>query len=94
VVLEMPAPESGTNWGRSRGQCLSISGVGEAGIPPVKVGSQFVVEDAGADLEEEVSSSWGPAHLLFFTMRVLMTWFTADSTKELEMVSPARWRSP
>jgi len=24
-------------------------------------------------------------------MRLLMTWFTADSTKELEMVSPARW---
>ncbi len=31
----------------------------------MKVGSQFVVEDAGADLEEEVSSAWGPAHLLF-----------------------------
>jgi hypothetical protein len=44
---------------------LSISGVGEAGIPAVKVGSQFVVEDAGADLEEEVGSAWGPAHLLF-----------------------------
>jgi len=56
--------ESGTNWGRSRGQCLPICGVGEAGIPAVEVRGQFVVEDAGADLEEQVGSTRSPAHLL------------------------------
>jgi len=50
VVKHGVTIESGTNWGRSRGQCLPISSVGEAGIPAVKVRSQFVVEDAGADL--------------------------------------------
>ena len=58
--------ESGTNWGRSRGQCLPICGVGEAGIPAVEVRGELVVEDAGADLEEQVGSTRSPAHLLFF----------------------------
>jgi len=31
----------------------------------VEVGSQFVVEDAGADLWEQVGSTRSPAHLLF-----------------------------
>ena len=47
-VDDAPAGER-AKLGRSRGQCLPISGVGEAG-PAVDVGSQFVVEDAGADL--------------------------------------------
>ena len=51
--------------GRSRGQCLSSCGVGEAGIPAVEVRGELVVEDAGADLEEQVGSTRSPAHLLF-----------------------------
>ncbi len=30
----------------------------------------------------------------FFTMHLLTTWLTADSTKAFEMASPQRWRSP
>ncbi len=60
--------ESGTNRGRLRGrhQLLLIGDrVGEPGIPPVEVLGQIAVQDSGADLEEEVSSSGTPAHLLF-----------------------------
>jgi len=86
--------ESGTNWGRSRGQCLPICGVGEPGYQRWK-------SAASSSLRTRVRiwrSRWAPRGVqricCFFTMRLLMTWLTADSTKELEMVSPARWRSP
>jgi hypothetical protein len=80
---------------RSLGQLLSVGfGMGEAGMPAAEVVGQVVVEDPGADLEQHVCASGRPAHLLLLTMRLEMTWLIADSTKELEMVSPARWRSP
>jgi hypothetical protein len=56
----------------------------------VKVGGELVVEDAGADLEQEMGAAERPAHLLFLTMRLLMTWLTADPVKAVEMASPAR----
>ncbi len=32
----------------------------------MKVVGELVVEDAGADLEQQVGAAWCPAHLLFF----------------------------
>jgi hypothetical protein len=58
--------ESGTKWGRLRGQLLVIGGVGEVGVPAVEVVGEVVVEDSGADLEQQVGSAGCPAHLLFF----------------------------
>ena len=60
----------------------------------MKVAGELVVEDVGADLEQEAGAAGCPAHLLFLTMRLLMTWLTADSVNAVEMASPARWRSP
>ena len=51
------------------------------GVPAVEVAGELVVEDAGADLEQEVGAAGRPAHLLLLTMRLLMTWLTADSVK-------------
>lgn len=84
--------ESGTNRGKLRGQGLWIGrGVGEVGVPAVEVVGEVVVEDSGADLEQQVGAAECPPHLLFFDqMRLLMIWLTADSTNEVEMVSPAR----
>src|SRR5659263_409846 len=42
--------ESGTNWGRLRGQRLSVGHVGESWVPPVEVVGESVVEDPGAEL--------------------------------------------
>jgi len=39
--------ESGTKWGRLRGQLLVIGGVGEVGVPAVEVVGEVVVEDSG-----------------------------------------------
>ena len=58
--------ESGKNRGRLCGDVLLGRGVGEAGIPAVEVIGEVVVEDAGADLKQEVGSSGAPAHLLLF----------------------------
>jgi hypothetical protein len=60
----------------------------------VEVVGELVVEDAGADLEQQVGAARGPAHLLFLTMRLAMTWLTTDSVNAVEIASPARWRSP
>jgi hypothetical protein len=60
----------------------------------VKVPGEFVVEDAGADPEQEAGAPGCPAHLLFLAMRLAMTWLTAGSVNAVEMASPARWRSP
>ena len=44
------------------------------------------------------SSRWAPAGVqricCFLTMRLLITWLTADSVNAVEMASPARRRSP
>jgi hypothetical protein len=58
----------------------------------VEVAGKLVVEDSGADLEQEVGAAGCPSHLLFLTMCLLMTWLTADSRHAVEMV--ARRRSP
>ena len=57
--------ESGTNRGRLRGQSFRIgNNVSEVREPPVEVLGQIVVQDSGADLEQEVSAAGTPAHLL------------------------------
>ena len=38
--------------------------VGEAWVPALEVAGQIVVQDRGADLEEELGARWRPAHLL------------------------------
>lgn len=58
--------ETGANRGRLRGWLLLTGGVGEAGVPPFVVVGEGVVEDAGADLEQQVRSSGAPPHLLLF----------------------------
>jgi hypothetical protein len=40
--------------------------MGEAGIPAGEVSGQVVVEDSGADLQEQMGALRGPAHLLLF----------------------------
>jgi hypothetical protein len=60
----------------------------------VEVGGQVVVEDPGADLEQQVGAAGCPPHLLLLTMRLLITWLTADSVNAVEMASPAWRRSP
>ena len=37
----------------------------EAGVPAVEVAGELVVEDAGADLEQEAGAAGCAAHLLF-----------------------------
>ena len=64
--------------------------MGEAGAPAVEVVGEGVVEDAGADLEEEVRSSGAPAHLLLFDHAFADDLVDVDSAKELEITSPAR----
>jgi len=49
--------ESGTSWGRSCGQRLSVGGVGELGVPAVEVVGELVVEDTGADLQQQVGAA-------------------------------------
>ena len=64
---DIVAHECGTNRGGlcSRSQLLSIGiGVGEVGVPAAEVVGQVVVEDPGADLEQQVGAAGGPAHLL------------------------------
>ncbi len=86
--------ESGTNWGgHAASACRSAVWA--------KPGYQRWKSAASSSLRTRVRiwrSRWAPRGVqricCFFTMRLLMTWLTADSMKELEMVSPARWRSP
>jgi len=60
------ATESETKWGRLRRERHRVQRLVEAGLPAVEVARELVVEDAGADLQQEVGSAAGcPAHLLF-----------------------------
>jgi hypothetical protein len=43
-----------------------IGGVGESGVPASVVVGEGVVEDSGADLEQQVGPAGAPAHLLLF----------------------------
>ena len=52
--------------GRLRRERHGVQCPAEAGVPAVKVAGELVVEDAGADLEQEVGAAGCPAHLLFF----------------------------
>lgn len=67
-VLAAPVfKESGTKWGRLRGEVVPVGrGVGESGVPAVEVAGELVIEDSGADLQQEVRPAWCPPHLLFF----------------------------
>jgi len=56
-IPDAPPHASGTNWGRSRGQRLSVGGVGELGVPAVEVVGELVVEDTGADLQQQVGAA-------------------------------------
>ena len=47
-----------------------------------------VVEEPGKDLESDVHTAGAPLHLLLLFGRLLMTRLSADSTNEVEMVSP------
>jgi len=49
--------ESGTKWGRLRGERYGVRCPAEAGVPAVKVAGELVIEDAGADLEQEVGAA-------------------------------------
>src|SRR5664279_5845048 len=66
-------PRGVSNWGRpqphvrgSRGERFNrgVLCSGEVGVPAVEVVGELVVEDAGADLNEQMGTAWGPAHLL------------------------------
>src|SRR5437879_850471 len=59
----------------------------------MEVVGEGVVEDPGADLEQEVRSSRRPPHLLLLD-HALAPWLTVDSAKAVEIRSPARCSSP
>ena len=95
-------PRGVSKWGRpqphvkgSRGERLNrgVRCSGEVGVPAVEVVGELVVEDAGADLNEQMGTAWVQRICCFFTMRLLITWFTADSVNAVEIASPARRRS-
>ncbi len=65
--------------GRLRRERRGVRRPVEAGVPAAEVAGELVVEDAGTDLEQEVGAACGPAHLLFLTMRLLVTWPPAAS---------------
>jgi hypothetical protein len=67
---------------------------GECEVPADEVGGEVVVEDAGADLQEQVGAAGDQRICCFLTMRRLMTWLTAPSAVAVEIGSPQRWRSP
>jgi hypothetical protein len=41
--------ESGTKWGRLRGERRGVRRLVKAGVPAVEVAGELVVEDAGTD---------------------------------------------
>lgn len=59
-------------------------------MPAAEVVGQVVVEDPGADLEQQVGTAGVQRICCLLTIRLAITWLTADSTKALEMPSPAR----
>ena len=91
-----PGGETGKRdkWGRLRRGATGSGAWLKAAVPAAEVAGELVVQDASADLEQQVGAARGPAQLLFSTMRLAMTWLTADSVNAVEMASPARWRSP
>jgi hypothetical protein len=85
--------ETGKNRGRLCGQRLVIGGVGESGVPASVVVGEGVVEDSGADLEQGVGAVWCPPHLLLFD-HAFADYLVDGGLDAVEMVSPARRRSP
>jgi hypothetical protein len=58
LLLNQRSDESEANRGRLRGEVVLIGrGVAEVGVPAVEVVGQVVVEDSGADLEQEVNAT-------------------------------------
>ena len=53
------------NLGGLRCERHGIRGLVEAGVPAAEVVGELVVEDAGADLQQQVCAARSPAHLLF-----------------------------
>ncbi len=49
--------ESGTKWGRLRGECRGVGWSGEAGVPAVEVAGELVVEHVGAYLQQQVGAA-------------------------------------
>ncbi|GEM_PF-4529459 len=80
--------------GRLRSERHWVQCPAEAGVPAVEVVGELVIEDAGADLEQEVGAAGCPTHLLFLYHALADDRLTADSVNAVEMASPARWRSP
>lgn len=68
--------------------------VGEARVPVPEVRGQVVVENLGADLQEQVRPVSDQRICCFVAMRLEITWLTVDSTNTDEIVSPHRRRSP
>ena len=58
VLAEPPADrESGTKWGRLRGERYGVQCPAEAGVPAVEVAGEMVVEDAGAGLQQQMGAA-------------------------------------
>jgi len=49
--------ESGTKWGRLRGERHGVQCPAEAGIPAVEVAGELVAEDGGAHLQQQVGAA-------------------------------------
>jgi len=65
--------------------------VGEAGVPAAEVAGEVVVEDPGADLEQQVGAAGAPARLATPNAEELMQTLKRERSRQLFGHSP---RSP
>ena len=72
--------KSGTKRGRLRRERCWICRLVEAGVLAAEVASELVVEDVGADLEQEAGAAGCPAHLLLL-----------EHARSLAMISAGPW---
>ena len=66
IPAEQPLDESGALWGRLRREWHRVRRPAETGVPAAEFVGELVVEDPGADLQQQVGAAGCPAHLLLF----------------------------
>ncbi len=66
----------------------------ELRIPLSECGIEFIVEDLGPCLKQEMRALSDHCICCFLTNLLLTTWLIVDSTKAVLILSPCRQRSP
>ena len=70
--------------------CLGLLRERHIWIPPLEYHTKFLMEGLHPRLQPQMRPAFGPLHLQLLQKRLLITWFTVDSTKRVLMCSPAR----